>query len=93
MVSFDCSTNDREAVTRIATRAISVAERLTGTKLDQLEVEMDLIATHANGNPLNFAKLEGFDDFNLMHDMGGIRRHLNRDTGELTGFFSPRASA
>jgi hypothetical protein len=53
---------------------------------------MDLMATHANGCPLDFAKLAGFDDFNLVHDVSGIQRHIDRDTGTLGGCFLPRCA-
>ena len=40
---------------------------------------MDITATHLNGNPLRLAALLAADDFNFMHDVCGIARHLNRD--------------
>lgn len=57
---------------------------------DLLDIEMDLSATHANGNPLRLADLSKADDFNLLHDVAGIARHLDRNTGKLTGHFRPR---
>lgn len=53
---------------------------------------MDLQATHANGTPLRLDDLLKADDFNFSHDILGIRRHLDRKTGKLGGFFSPRFS-
>ncbi|NHO33307.1 hypothetical protein GOB85_12520 [Acetobacter sp. LMG 1636] len=57
-----------------------------------LEIEMDLIATHSNGCPLDLERLYEADDFNLLHDVIGIRRHLDRSTGKLTDHFLPRFS-
>lgn len=45
------------------------------------DLEMDIEATHCNGNPLRLQDL-----------LDGICRHLNRTTGELGGCFSPRFS-
>jgi hypothetical protein len=59
---------------------------------DVLSTEMDLCATHANGNPMDFEKLASADDFNLAHDVCGIARHLDRNTGKLENYFSPRCS-
>ena len=53
---------------------------------------MDLTACHANGNPLRLAELLAADDGNFAHDIFGINRHLNRQTGELMDCFSPRYS-
>lgn len=81
-----------DMIRKAVTRAISVYAAHNVT-LDRMMVEMDLSATHANGNPLDFDKLLAFDDFSFMHDITGIYRNLNRDTGELENFFSPRCSA
>lgn len=53
---------------------------------------MDVIAVHMNGRPLRLEALLAADDFNFAHDVFGIRRHLDRDTGELTQCFVPRFS-
>lgn len=51
---------------------------------------MDVLAAHANGCPLDFAALAEASDFDLAHDVGGIIRHIDRNTGKLTGCFLPR---
>ena len=56
-----------------------------------LETEMDLAACHCS-NPLRLGDLLAADNFNLMHDVMGIARHLNRKTGKLENHFSPRFS-
>lgn len=63
--------------------------RQAWVRVTRMDVEMDLSATHATC-PLRLAELADADDFNFSHDMGGIRRHLNRQTGELEDFFVPR---
>ena len=61
-------------------------------KLDRLEMEMDLVATHSNGCPLNFRSLINFDDFNFFHDLVGIQNNINRKTGKLDNHFLPRCA-
>jgi hypothetical protein len=94
---FDCSPPEREAAARIAKRAYALrkayAARGTGRIPSALSMQMDLVAAHANGCPLDFQRLENADDFNLLHDVLGIERHLNRVTGQLAGFFLPRFAA
>lgn len=90
-VSFDASAADRELIRDIVQRAVKVAKK-HGSKVDPEDLEMDLRATHANGCPMDFQKLLGADDFNFIHDVFGIRRHIDRSTGELTDYFLPRCA-
>lgn len=91
MVSFEATKEERAAVRRIATRAVKVYAA-DGIIIDHTSTVMDLLATHANGCPLDFAKLESADEFNLAHDITGIANHLDRRTGKLTGYFLPRSA-
>lgn len=90
-ISFDATPEDRAKARKIARRANQLY-RNNGVANSPLDIEMDLIATHANGCPLDFDKLAGFNDFNLLHDIDGIARHLDRETGQLRNFFDPRCS-
>lgn len=68
-------------------------ERIKGRyKEDDVHLQMDLLATHNNGTPLDFERLANFDDFNLLHDVYGIYEHLDRETGQLMNHFRPRCS-
>jgi len=88
-VSFDISADDQALMRDCADRAESLG--LVGTDVDaRLSLEMDLTATHANGCPMDFERLLAADDFNFVHDICGIARHLNRETGELLDMFRPR---
>jgi hypothetical protein len=58
--------------------------------LNALSVQMDLEACHTCGCPLDLQRPLAADQANLMHDIGGIRRHINRDTGMLQDCFVPR---
>jgi hypothetical protein len=60
-------------------------------EVDRLSLMMDLEACHCNGCPLDLVSLlEAARDVDLVHDVAGIRRHLNRETGKLEEFFRPR---
>ena len=61
----------------------------------RINLVMDLCAADGvNGNnPLDWDRLLSADDFNFMHDVAGICRHMNRETGELGGCFLPRFTA
>lgn len=88
-VSFAASKEARELARKIARRARNLYLEARVDR-DTSDIEMDLIATHANGCPLDFKRLFAADDFNLMHDVSGIARHIDRETGELTNCFLPR---
>lgn len=87
-VSFKISKDDAALVRKIGKRA-----RALGFKRRLSDIEMDLTACHANGTPMDFARLLEADDFNLMHDVTGIPRHLDFETGKLLHHFLPRFRA
>lgn len=87
--SFEVSKWDFAVIADIAGRAVMIAKRY-GDVYKFMDAEMDIIACHANGNPLRLKDLLDADEANFVHDVFGIRRHLNRETGKLEGFFSPR---
>ena len=101
-VSFECDAADFLAIRKIAERAIrdsGESKRRMPTcgtreylKQLEMEIEMDVTAVHCNGCPLDLEKLLAFDAFNFAHDINGIRRHLNRQTGKLEDFFLPRCA-
>lgn len=57
---------------------------------DRLSLAMDIEAVHNCGYPLDLRALldAGAEDFT--HDITGIRRYLDRDTGKLRDCFVPR---
>lgn len=89
-VSFDISQIDTARVSIIVDRAAEVFAKFSSKKYDRLSARMDLIACHANGCPMDFEGLSKADDTNIAHDVFGIARHLDRETGKLTGHFLPR---
>jgi hypothetical protein len=90
-VSFTCPEADRKIIRAIARRTRDLLLTL-GVDRPALDIDMDIVATHCNGNPLRLADLLAADDFNLMHDVSGIARHLNRENGKLENCFLPRFS-
>ncbi|MFH7812164.1 MULTISPECIES: hypothetical protein [Acetobacter] len=92
-VKFTATPEEREIIMRISSRAASLYRDrgdITPRRVMLLEITMDLDAVHSNGCPMDFARLDNADDFNLLHDVAGIARHLDRRTGQLTDMFRPR---
>lgn len=92
LVKFDASREDAQAIMDIARRAVLLAAKAR-IDWDFQTACMDITATHCNGMPLRLHELLSADDFNFGHDVFGIRRYLNRETGELGGCFVPRFAA
>ena len=82
-------TEHRLAATIIDRYAALIAPRA----IDRRSLLMDLDACHSNGAPLDLVKLAAARDSDLLHDVGGIRSHLDRETGQLRDLFSPRCAA
>lgn len=90
-VSFDISSADSALVEKIVDRFVGMATML-GQQVDRLSTTMDLVATKANGCPLDFQRLLDANDTDFAHDVIGIEQHLDRTTGKLTNLFCPRAA-
>jgi hypothetical protein len=89
---------DAKMIWDIAQRAVQAARKTLMATDGRVESEMlrvqdwvmDITAVAANGCPLRLRDLLRADDFNFTHDVFGIRRHLNRETGHLENHFVPR---
>lgn len=92
MIRWNAKKSDVLLVQAIANRAVATAKRLR-INYDRTDSEMDLLAVHLNGCRLDLKKLLQTDDFNFNHDVFGIRRHLDRETGQLKDCFLPRSAA
>lgn len=77
---------DVPVIMQISRRAVTLLQK------DLIVTMMDLSATHLNGCPLDLQKLLDANDFNFIHDIGGINNNLDRGTGELLNHFLPRCS-
>lgn len=89
MIKWKTSKREMELIHQIVTRARRLADR----PLDPMTLDMDITATHANGCKLNLDRLLTFPDFDFAHDVFGIQRHINRETGQLENCFVPRCAA
>lgn len=89
MVKFTANKEEVRTISKIAARATAWAMSI-GVDYPHMDACMDLEAVHSNGYPLRLDELLAADEFNFAHDVGGIRRHLNRETGQLEDCFVPR---
>lgn len=89
-VSFSASKEDFALVALVVERAMKMYVELDIDGPTRSDLTMDLIAAHANGCQMDWQKLLDADRSNFSHDIGGIRRHLDRSTGELKNCFAPR---
>lgn len=91
-ISFKVSKYEAQIIVKIAQRTVRYAQ-LADVEYDLMEADMDITACHANGTPIKLDALLAADDFNFGHDVFGIRRHINRRTGQLENCFLPRFAA
>jgi hypothetical protein len=91
MITFDVSKGDVMLIAQITRRAVTIAQGY-GVELDFLSLEMDITACHANGCPLDLGALLASSELDFQHDVLGIRRHIDRETGQLTDCFVPRCA-
>lgn len=89
MINWTCSKDDMRLIWAIAKR---VFRELEGYPDDRVTLDMDLTACHCNGCPLDLQKLLDAPAFDFAHDIYGIRRHINRETGQIEGCFLPRCA-
>ncbi len=69
---------------KIADRAVLVYAQHE-VRADRLSILMDLMSVHFEIQKLRLDDLLVADDFNLLHDIGGINRHLDRENKKLMG--------
>lgn len=69
-----------------------IAEKVVSKNpgFDKLDIEMDLTYCIEGGCSLRLEDMLKADDFNLLHDICGINRHLDHSTYKLTNGFWPR---
>lgn len=80
---------ESDLISKIATRALKIA-RKHGDDVDALDIQLDLIAVHCNGCPLRLADLLKAQPFDFTHDVFGIHRNIDRQSGWLMNQFLPR---
>lgn len=90
-INFTATQAERALIEKIASRAMGM-RGISNAYADKIDVELDVLAAHANGCPLKLADMLNADDFQFAHDVFGIARHLNRKTGRLENCFVPRCA-
>lgn len=88
-MNWSVPATDYAVIVKIAQRATALARRYN-VNYPQGTALMDLTACHANAFRLRVEELLKADDSNFAHDVFGIRRHLDRETGKLADCFVPR---
>lgn len=86
-IKFNCTPAELNEVEMIIERYSQKAP------CDKFSLLMDIVATHCNGNPLKLSELKTARDYDFFHDVCGIMKNVDRKTGKLQNFFSPRYSA
>jgi len=90
-IKFTTTATEHRVISKLAKRAVLLAKK-HGGDYGMMDAKMDILATHLNGCPLNLKKLMLAEDFDFAHDVFGIRRHLDRETGQLKNCFFPRCA-
>jgi len=83
-LNFGATREEYELMAKIASRA-------EGYGLDRTQTLMDLTVAN-NDTPLDLNRLLAFPSSDFIHDVVGIRNHLNRETGVLEDLFLPRCA-
>lgn len=91
---FTATLEERAIIASIAHRAADIMERSLAPDrhMGVIHIMMYLEACHCNGCPLRLNDMEHASQFDLMHDILGLRNHLDTRTGKLEGCFLPRFS-
>lgn len=92
MVEFSMKKPELEIVQKIAERVerLTAEMQIDGMQYDRHELVMDLDAAYTSAGPFNLTRLLESPDADFLHDIYGVRRHIDRKTGKLTGCFMPR---
>lgn len=93
-ISFKTTRHEAELIGVISRAASKLAQK-HGVDYDGMTANMDITACHANGMRLDLNLLKIWaetNSFNFAHDVFGIRRHINRETGEIENCFVPRCA-
>lgn len=91
-INFQTTREDADTILAIVQRAKAIYKSHE-IDLDAFALTMDITAVHVNGCPLKLQELLAADNMNFLHDVSGIHRHINRETGALMDCFLPRFAA
>lgn len=98
ILNWNLDLTDQGYMNRVVERAAEVL-REAGVTFDQYptgEMRMDLTACHNHGCRLDLPAMLASPKADLLHDVLGIRKHINRRTGKLDDcgniIFEPRCA-
>lgn len=91
-IKWNASPKDSGLIGKICERAERLAHDKGLSRPDRMEMVMDLTAAHLNGCPLDLDGLLSAPDLDFAHDVFGIRRNMDRQTGALLNHFLPRCA-
>jgi len=89
MINWKISKEDELAIIAIASRTYKELPDYPDQKMTLI---MDIEACHLNGCPLDLNGLLNFPVSDFLHDVTGIRKHINRENGKLEKGFIPRST-
>jgi len=92
-INWKCPRKDYALIDQIVERAKAEGLLVGSLAEDAKALCMDITAAHCNGNKLDLERWLAADKFNFAHDLCGIVRHIDRETGKLTNCFLPRFTA
>lgn len=85
---------ESDTIASIARRAHEIAADAYGRRNAPTVLDFVLCIEKAHGRtPLRLYELSIANEDDFAHDVFGIHRHLNRETGELKNSFTPRYAA
>jgi hypothetical protein len=88
-IKWKTTPEERQRITDIVKRACALDK-----SIDHMTLIMDITACHLNDCKLRLEALgEEANDKDLMRDVYGIMRNMNRKTGKLENMFVPRSKA
>lgn len=91
-VNFNSTNKEMKLIQRIVDRAMYMAKDLE-VSCDKKSLVMDIEACHCNGTKLDLKKLMASKNSDFGHDVFGISRYIDRNTGKLKNNFYPRCAA
>ena len=89
--SFKVSRYEHTLIRDVVDRAVKLSIDME-IKASKFDIAMDVTAAHVNACKPDLERLIAADDFNFAHDVFGIMRHIDRDTGNLRDCFRPRCA-
>ena len=96
MINWQATKQEYELASQIAKRYVALVREVEGhlSRTRESEIQrttlMDIIAVHINACPLKLQELLTAERFDFSHDVSGIRRYFNRESGKLEDCFLPR---